>query len=94
MSNGFFIKSKKNMEIIKDGILKLLAPCILLFASFIFLTGINADADDQMFMIIKYAIYALDFVALVIAIRVVYGMLYDLDIIKSKIHRAKVRDDD
>ena len=47
-----------------------------------------------MFMIIKYAIYVLDFVALVIAIRVVYGMLYDLDIIKSKIHKAKIRDDD
>lgn len=94
MSNGFFIKSKKNMEIIKDGILKLIAPCILLFASFIFLTSISAEDGDQMFMIIKYAIYALDFVALVIAIRIGYGMLYDLDIIKSKVHKAKIRDDD
>lgn len=94
MSNGFFIKSKKNLEALKEGILKLIAPCILLFASFIFLTGINADESDTMFMIIKYAIYVLDFVALVIAIRVVYGMLYDLDIIKSKIHKAKIRDDD
>lgn len=94
MSNGLFIKSKKNMKILTEGILKLIAPCILLFASLIFLSGINANPDDQMFKIIKYAIFALDFVAIVIVTRIVYGLLYDLDIIKSKIHRAKIKDDE
>ena len=93
MSNGFFIKSRKNMEILKDGILKLIAPCILLFASFIFLSGARVEESDEMFNIIKYAIFFLDFVAIVIASRIVYGLLYDLDIIKSKIHKAKIKDD-
>lgn len=94
MSNGFFIKSKKNLEILKEGILKLIAPCILLGASFVFLTSMNVEETDQMFQAIKIAIYVLDFVAIVIATRIIYGLLYDLDIIKGKIHKAKIKEEE
>ena len=94
MSNGFFIKSKKNLEILKEGILKLIAPCNLLGASFVFLTSMNVEESDQMFQVIKIAIYILDFVAIVIATRIIYGLLYDLDIIKGKIHKAKINEEE
>ena len=54
----------------------------------------NVEESDQMFQVIKIAIYILDFVAIVIATRIIYGLLYDLDIIKGKIHKAKINEEE
>ena len=94
----FTNKSNKKVEALVQAILSMIIPVVFIIASVVFLSQTNylesfTEENDIMYNIIKYALLALDFVAAVIIIRTTYGLLYDLDILKRKQHKARIKED-
>ena len=93
MANLINGKMKRRTRGLVEGIAKITVPSLLVLITFYFLATVQ-ETDDIMFKIIKYSIYALDFIAGVIIVRGVVGILYDLDILKTKRHREKIKEDE
>lgn len=91
MLNG---KNKKKIRALVTGILKSFLPFLVIIATFYFLGTVDSSKDDILFKVIKYAIYILDLFAAGIILNIVVGLLYDLDIIKSRRHKVKIKEDD
>ncbi|MEG1146477.1 MAG: hypothetical protein RSE21_03510 [Bacilli bacterium] len=92
MLDGYKHKIKKNIKLIFIYLLKTLAPILLLVISKIFLDKYGS-MKDIMFLIIKFIIIFLDFIAIMIILNKTFNLLYDLNILKTRQHKIKTKQD-
>ncbi|MEG0021268.1 MAG: hypothetical protein RSB77_02130 [Bacilli bacterium] len=92
MLDGYEHKIKKNISLIFIYLIKILAPILLLVISKIFLDKYGS-MKDIMFLIIKFIIIFLDFIAIMIILNKTFNLLYDLNILKTRQHKIKTKQD-